>query len=126
MMDLKKNNRNPNAGFQGMTFPAFMPGQQGLLAQQLNQGFGGGMGQWNGLLSQTTAPVTTNAWKPNGGKGNGVKKPVGDDWSAHGDVIHRFVNDRNPEIINSTAFLGLDKGLQDYIIKLRNQNVYQR
>jgi hypothetical protein len=32
---------------------AFLPGQRNALAQQLNQGFGGGLKQWNGILGDT-------------------------------------------------------------------------
>jgi hypothetical protein len=31
---------------------AYLPGQQGALAQQFAQGFGGGLKQWNGILGQ--------------------------------------------------------------------------
>jgi hypothetical protein len=37
--------------------PAFGPGQKGLLAQQMNQGFGGGQKQWAGLLGQQFQPT---------------------------------------------------------------------
>jgi hypothetical protein len=41
---------------------AFLPGQQSALAQQLNQGFGGGMKQWNGILGQT---YSDSSYTPN-------------------------------------------------------------
>lgn len=51
------NDGNGNAGgYQHGILSAFLPGQQAALAQQLNQGFGGGLKQWNGILGETYSP----------------------------------------------------------------------
>ena len=66
------NRQNPDM------LPAFLPGQRGLLANQLNAGFGGGVGSWKGLLSDsfnpTVAPQAFNYGTVDIGKnGNGDK-----------------------------------------------------
>ena len=54
---------------QNVNVPAFMPGQQGLLAQQLNAGFGNGQASGilsmqdylNGMYKPMTVPLIQNA-----------------------------------------------------------------
>ena len=87
MMDIGKMRQHPRNGVQQMpdpyapdrrTIQPFMPGQQGLLASQLNAGFGGGVDQWSGLLDQWTDPMRLQ--KPfkygKGPVGGGTKGPA--------------------------------------------------
>jgi hypothetical protein len=53
------NRKGGNVGPPTGILSAFLPGQQDALAQQLNQGFGGGIPKWNGVLSQAYSDVTT-------------------------------------------------------------------
>lgn len=70
-------NRNPGNGQgngrgNGM-LAAFFPGQKAALAEQLNQGFGGGEGQWRGMMNKTYGPIrnAANFRYSGGGMGNG-------------------------------------------------------
>jgi hypothetical protein len=95
---------------------AFLPGQRNALAQQLNQGFGGGLKQWNGILGDTYSGMrfTPNALGyPNNdqtGNNNGGNDGKGGDNTNNGggnnggggfDTGHY-----NPGSISSAPYLG--------------------
>jgi hypothetical protein len=95
---------------------AFLPGQRNALAQQLNQGFGGGLKQWNGILGDTYSGMrfTPNALGyPNNdqtGDNNGGNDGKGGDNTNNGggnnggggfDTGHY-----NPGSISSAPYLG--------------------
>lgn len=65
----RPDNRQPNDSRPGL-LSSFLPGQRNSLAQQLNQGFGGGFKQWNGILGQSY---------PNMGRPDPGKYPMPDD-----------------------------------------------
>jgi hypothetical protein len=83
----------------GGILSAFLPGQQAALAQQMNNGFGGGEKQWKGILGQTYSPVTSAAnfeygggmKDKRGGKGDGKNKP--NDPTGDGDDMDAYVPD---------------------------------
>lgn len=58
MRPVRPNNRPDKTG--GL-LSAFMPGGQGLLAKQLNAGFGGGNQQWQKYLGQVYSPTQMRA-----------------------------------------------------------------
>jgi hypothetical protein len=95
---------------------AFLPGQRNALAQQLNQGFGGGLKQWNGILGDTYSGMrfTPNALGyPNNdqtGNNNGGNDGKGGDNNNNGggnnggggfDTGHY-----NPGSVSSAPYLG--------------------
>lgn len=96
--DKNKNKGGNGAGQNNFTrLPAFQPGQRGLLADQLNTGFGGGENQWRGLLGGWTDPMRMNNgfnYGNGGGLGGGggkkqeplsaEDKAMADIWIAHG------------------------------------------
>lgn len=60
--------------------PAFMPGQEQALAQQLNMGFGGGKGQWSNYLDKVYSPLVIQPFTPSvpgGGRPQGNGNPTG-------------------------------------------------
>ena len=70
---------------------AFMPGQRGLLANQLNKGFGGGMGAWKGLLSDSFSPMTApQPFQYGQGGGMGGKNP-GEIGTGQQDLLQPYV-----------------------------------
>ena len=86
------DNKDPRGGKgkgkgndKGNTLPAFMPGQQSSLANQLNQGFGGGDKRWNDYLRMTYSPIPVTNFVPgspnrqNNNNSNKDAVPVGDD-----------------------------------------------
>ncbi len=82
---------------QNVNVPAFMPGQQGLLAQQLNAGFGNGQASGilsmqdylNGMYKLMTVPLIQNAADmaalkaklPKGAIGGTGSGTTGDPWT---------------------------------------------
>lgn len=94
---------------------AFLPGQRNALAQQLNQGFGGGLKQWNGILGDTYSGMrfTPNALGyPNNnqtGDNNGGNDGKGVNNNNGGGNIGGGVIDTghyNPGSVSSAPYLG--------------------
>ena len=49
---------------KGNVLPAFMPGQKQALASQLNEGFGGGAGNWGDYLNMVYSPMKIRTFAP--------------------------------------------------------------
>lgn len=118
------NGRNIKGNSNTLVMPAFMPGQLGSLATDLNAGFGGGVGDWKDSLRQVTAPMRIDmtpgharnrggngGGKNNDGKGGkddtGVNEPVFDPSSPR----HRMAPSAAPMAIESQ---GVQQGLLSY------------
>lgn len=109
-------------GFGPTKFAAFMPGQKGLLAQQLGQGFGG-VNQWKGLLGNTFDPVTVPGFTyGQGANGNGGGNG-GPDWTKQQlATMQPFISNPDPRAINNQAFMELSQKMRDYIMAQRAKN----
>lgn len=70
--------RNRNNANKEDVIPAFLPGQRGLLAQQLNRGFGGGQKQWRGVLSDVYAPMAVTPFDYGAGAADAADAGSGD------------------------------------------------
>lgn len=74
----QKRNDDKGGGKKNATpkISPFMPGQRGMLADQLSTGFGGGQGQWARYLNEVYSPIPTKNFQParKGGNGGNDKK----------------------------------------------------
>jgi len=78
-MTLRDKNRNGGGNSNGNKLPAFMPGQLGALAGQLNAGFGGGFKDWKADLRNTYNATPSKPFNFGGGNGGGQNQPVVND-----------------------------------------------
>jgi len=72
--------------------PAFMPGQRNALANQLNQGFGGGTGDWRNYLASVYSSTPNPNFVP--GKKDKPKRP--EDGGSNVDI--QTGNDYGPGV----------------------------
>lgn len=99
----------------------FMPGQQGLLAEQLNAGFGGGVDAQMGLLDQWTSPMKLpgkfNYGNPMKDMGGGMKNGIPDLTRQEMKIAQPWVPSngafRNPQ--QEIDFRALDPKIQEWL-----------
>lgn len=74
-----KGNNSGKDDAAGDRLPAFMPGQQAALADQLATGFGGNDAQWREYLGKVYSPLMLQSFTPmaHAGDGNGHANPNG-------------------------------------------------
>lgn len=119
MMKKKPVTTDPYSPTAKMIQP-FMPGQQGLLADQLNAGFGGGVNQWSGLLDQWTSPMKLpgkfnygNPMTNMGGGKNGIPDLSPAEMKLARPWVPMGGDFRNPQ--QQIDFNSLDPRIQEWI-----------